>query len=31
MPFEDVASRLEDILDAIDNVQQFVAGRSLDD
>lgn len=31
MAFEDVASRLADILDAIDNVQQFVAGRSLED
>jgi uncharacterized protein with HEPN domain len=31
MPFEDVASRLEDILDAVENVQQFVTGRSFDD
>jgi uncharacterized protein with HEPN domain len=31
MAFEDVASRLEDIVGAIDNVQQFVAGRSIED
>jgi uncharacterized protein with HEPN domain len=31
MPFEDVASRLEDILDAVQNVQQFAAGRSFED
>lgn len=31
MPYEDVASRLEDMLDAIGNVEQFAAGRSFDD
>jgi uncharacterized protein with HEPN domain len=31
MPFEDLASRLEDILDTVDNISAFVAGRSLDD
>jgi uncharacterized protein with HEPN domain len=31
MPFEDLPSRLDDILDAIENIQQFVKGRSFDD
>jgi len=31
MSFEDIPSRLEDILDAIKDVQEFVAGRSFDD
>ena len=31
MPFEDPASRLNDILDAVQNVQQFAAGRSFED
>jgi hypothetical protein len=31
MPFEDLPSRLEDILDAIEDIQAFVAGRSFDD
>lgn len=31
MPFEDIPSRLEDILDVIRDVEAFVAGRSFDD
>lgn len=31
MPFEDLDARLEDILDAVENVRQFVAGRTFDD
>ena len=31
MPFEDLPSRLEDILDAIKDIQAFVSGRSFDD
>jgi uncharacterized protein with HEPN domain len=31
MPFRDIPSRLEDILDAITDVEAFVAGRSFDD
>jgi hypothetical protein len=31
MPFEDLPSRLEDILDAITDVTQFIAGRSFDE
>lgn len=31
MPFEDVPSRLEDILDAIADIQNFVSGKSFDD
>jgi uncharacterized protein with HEPN domain len=31
MSFEDIPSRLEDSLDAIKDVQEFVAGRSFDD
>jgi uncharacterized protein with HEPN domain len=31
MPFEDLPSRLEDILDAIGDIQEFVKGRSFDD
>jgi len=31
MPFDDLPSRLEDILDAIKDIQAFVTGRSFDD
>ena len=31
MPFEDIPSRLEDILDAIKDIEDFVSGRSFDD
>jgi uncharacterized protein with HEPN domain len=31
MPFEDLPSRLDDILDAIEDIQEFVKGRSFDD
>jgi hypothetical protein len=31
MPFEDLPSPLEDILDAIKDIQEFVTGRSFDD
>ena len=31
MPFEDIPSRLEDILDAIEEIQTFIFGKSYDD
>ena len=31
MPFEDLRSRLEDILDAVADIAQFLAGRSFED
>ena len=31
MPFEDIPSRLEDILDAIKDIEDFVSGKSRDD
>jgi uncharacterized protein with HEPN domain len=31
MPFEDIPSRLEDILDAIKDIEDFVSGKSFDD
>jgi len=31
MPFEDLPSRIEDILDAIQEIQTFISGKSYDD
>ena len=31
MPFEDILSRLEDILDAIEEIQIFISGKSFDE